>query len=79
MAFKKEVVEIIEPRDVFVGNPDAQVTLEEFGEYESEVCAKANEIVKKFNVNTQRQDKHIRKNFENPLQLKSKGIKVILN
>lgn len=46
MAFKKDVVEIIEPRDVFVGNPKAEVTLEEFGEYESEVCAKANEIVK---------------------------------
>ena len=47
MAFKKEVVEIIEPRDVFVGNVKAEVTLEEFGEYESEPCAKANEIVKK--------------------------------
>ena len=47
MAFKKEVVEIIEPKDVFVGNIKAEVTLEEFGEYESEVCAKANEVVKK--------------------------------
>jgi protein-disulfide isomerase len=47
MAFKKEIVEIIEPRDVFVGNKKAEVTLEEFGEYESEACAKANEIVKK--------------------------------
>lgn len=47
MAFKKEVLDIIEPRDVFVGNPKALVTLEEFGEYESEVCAKANEVVKK--------------------------------
>jgi protein-disulfide isomerase len=48
MAMKpKEVVEIIEPKDVFVGNPDAAVTLMEFGEYESEDCAKANEVVKK--------------------------------
>ena len=47
MAFKKEIIEIIEPRDVFVGNVKAEVTLEEFGEYESEACAKANEIVKK--------------------------------
>jgi protein-disulfide isomerase len=46
MAFKKEVVEIIEPKDVFVGNPEAPVTLMEFGEYESEACAKANEVVK---------------------------------
>ncbi len=50
MAFKKDVVEIIEPKDVFVGNPKALVTLEEFGEYESEACAKANEIVKKLLV-----------------------------
>ncbi|MBS1733172.1 MAG: thioredoxin domain-containing protein [Bacteroidetes bacterium] len=47
MAFKKDVVEIIEPRNVFVGNAKAEVTLEEFGEYESEACAKANEVVKK--------------------------------
>lgn len=46
MAFKKEVVEIIDPKDVFVGDPDAPVTLMEFGEYESEACAKANEVVK---------------------------------
>ena len=43
----KEVVEIIPPKDIFVGNPDAPVTLMEFGEYESEDCAKANEVVKK--------------------------------
>jgi protein-disulfide isomerase len=47
MAFKKEIVEIIEPKDVFVGDINAPVTLEEFGEYESDVCAKANEVVKK--------------------------------
>jgi len=46
MAFKKETVEIIEPKNVFVGNPKASVTLEEFGEYESDACAKANEVVK---------------------------------
>ncbi|NNV57861.1 DsbA family protein [Limnovirga soli] len=46
MAFKKEIVEIIEPRDMFVGNPEAPVTLMEFGEYESEICANANEVVK---------------------------------
>jgi predicted DsbA family dithiol-disulfide isomerase len=50
MAFKKEVVEIIEPRDIFVGNVKAEITLEEFGEYESEVCAKANESVKQLLV-----------------------------
>ncbi len=46
MAFKKEEVIIIEPREVFVGKKDAPVTLMEFGEYENEDCAKANEIVK---------------------------------
>jgi len=47
MAFKKEEVEIIEPKDVFVGDKSAPVTLVEFGDYESEACAKANEVVKK--------------------------------
>ena len=46
MAFKKDDVIIIEPREIFVGKKDAPVTLMEFGEYESEECAKANEIVK---------------------------------
>lgn len=46
MAFKKDDVIIIEPKEMFVGNIDAAVTLVEFGEYESEECAKVNEVVK---------------------------------
>jgi protein-disulfide isomerase len=46
MAFKKEEIIIIEPREIFVGKKDAAVTLMEFGEYENEDCAKANEVVK---------------------------------
>ena len=46
MAFKKDDIIIIEPREVFVGKKDAPVTLIEFGEYENEECAKVNEIVK---------------------------------
>lgn len=46
MAFKKDEVIIIEPKEMFVGKMDAPVTLMEFGEYESEECARANEIVK---------------------------------
>jgi len=46
MAFKKEEIIIIEPKEIFVGKQDAPVTLMEFGEYENEDCAKANEIVK---------------------------------
>ena len=46
MAFKKDDVIIIEPKEMFVGKMDAPVTLTEFGEYENEECAKANEIVK---------------------------------
>ncbi|MBN8685866.1 MAG: thioredoxin domain-containing protein [Chitinophagales bacterium] len=46
MAFKKDDVIIIEPKEVFVGKKDAPVTLVEFGEYESEECAKVNEVVK---------------------------------
>ena len=48
MAFKKDDIIIIEPREVFVGKKDAPVTLIEFGEYENEECAKVNEIVKQW-------------------------------
>jgi len=60
MAFGKETVEIIEPKDVFVGNKKAAVTLMEFGEYESEDCAKANEVVKQL---LEKYDGKIRFNF----------------
>jgi protein-disulfide isomerase len=46
MPLKKEIEIIIEPREIFVGDEDAPVTLMEFGDYESEACAKANEVVK---------------------------------
>lgn len=47
MAFGKEVPDVIETKDVFVGDKKAPVTLMEFGEYENEECAKVNEVVKK--------------------------------
>ena len=46
MPLQKEIVIIIKPTEMFVGNEKAAVTLMEWGEYESEECAKANEIVK---------------------------------
>ncbi|MEN9548219.1 MAG: hypothetical protein RIR12_810 [Bacteroidota bacterium] len=46
MAFKKDDIVIIEPKDIYVGKSDAAVLLTEFGEYENEECAKVNEIVK---------------------------------
>lgn len=42
----KDLPPIIEPRDVVVGNPEARVTIMEFGDYESEACVQANEVVK---------------------------------
>lgn len=50
MAFKKDDIIIIEPKEMFVGKKDAPVTLVEFGEYENEECAKVNEIVKQLLV-----------------------------
>jgi protein-disulfide isomerase len=44
---KKETVEIIPTKDVYVGDPKAPVTLMEYGDYESEACAKVNEVVAK--------------------------------
>jgi hypothetical protein len=46
MPAPKEVVIIIKPTEMWVGNEKASVTLMEWGEYESEECAKANEVVK---------------------------------
>ena len=46
MPLQKEVVIIIKPTEMWVGNEKAPVTLMEWGEYESEECAKANEVVK---------------------------------
>lgn len=43
---KAEVVEVIPSSKIFTGNPDAAVTLMEFGDYESTECAEANEVVK---------------------------------
>jgi protein-disulfide isomerase len=60
MAFKKEIEEIIEPKDIFVGKKDAPITLMEFGEYENEDCARANEVVKQL---LEEYDGKIRFNF----------------
>jgi protein-disulfide isomerase len=46
MKYQKEVAPIIEPKDMIVGDPKAPVTIVEFGDYESDACAKANEVVK---------------------------------
>ena len=46
MPAPKEIVIIIKPTEMWVGNEKAPVTLMEWGEYESEDCAKANEVVK---------------------------------
>jgi len=47
MAMKAKTIEIIPTKNIWVGNLDAPVSLVEFGDYESEACAKANEVVKK--------------------------------
>jgi protein-disulfide isomerase len=47
MAIKAKTVEIIPTKNIWVGSSQAKVSLVEFGDYESEACAKANEIVKK--------------------------------
>ncbi|GAC1426619.1 MAG: DsbA family protein [Flavisolibacter sp.] len=42
---QKDIVEIIEPKKIFVGNKNAPVTIMEYFDYESEACAKANQVV----------------------------------
>ena len=46
MRGKKDELPIKEPREIIIGNPKAPVTLVEFGDYESEACARAHSIVK---------------------------------
>lgn len=46
MRIKKDELPIKEPREIIVGNPDAPVTLMEFGDYESEACVRIHPIVK---------------------------------
>lgn len=43
---KAEIVEVIPSKKIVVGDAKAPVTLMEFGDYESEACAKAHEVVK---------------------------------
>lgn len=43
---KVEVPEVIPSKKIFVGDKDAPITLMMFGDYESEACAKAHEVVK---------------------------------
>jgi protein-disulfide isomerase len=43
----KEIPVIIPTKDIFVGDLKAPVTLTEYGDYESEACAKVNEVVEK--------------------------------
>ncbi|TWI80249.1 protein-disulfide isomerase [Lacibacter cauensis] len=45
MAQKQAEIEIIPPKDIWVGNKKAPVKLVMYGDYESEACAKANEVV----------------------------------
>jgi protein-disulfide isomerase len=46
MRYGKETIPVIPQKDIIIGDPEAPVTLEEFGDYESAECAQANEAVK---------------------------------
>jgi protein-disulfide isomerase len=43
---KAEIVEVIPSKKIFTGEANAPITLMEFGDYESEECAQAHEVVK---------------------------------
>jgi protein-disulfide isomerase len=42
---QKEILPVIEPKDIFIGPENAPVRLMEFGDYESEACSRAQEAV----------------------------------
>jgi len=47
---QKSKIDIIPPKDFWIGNTDAPVSLVMFGDYESQACAEAHEVVKKLLV-----------------------------
>ena len=52
--------DIIQPKDVFVGDPEAPVTLTEFADYESPDVVNAHQVVQEI---LERYDGHVRFNF----------------
>jgi protein-disulfide isomerase len=47
---QKSKIDIIPPKEFWIGNAEAPVSLVMFGDYESEACAQAHEVVKKLLV-----------------------------
>jgi protein-disulfide isomerase len=47
MKFQKEIAPIIPSKEMITGEPSAPLQLVMFGDYESEACARANEVVAK--------------------------------
>ena len=47
MSHKNKSIDIIPPRHIWVGDPHAPVALVEFGDYESEACAKLQPVIQK--------------------------------
>jgi protein-disulfide isomerase len=46
MSISRNVKEIIEPEDIFIGNKNAPVTIKFYVDYESLACLHANEVIK---------------------------------
>jgi protein-disulfide isomerase len=57
---KAKEIEIIPPKDIWVGNKKAPVKLVMYGDYEDEACAKANDVV---NVLLEKYGEEIQFNF----------------
>ena len=64
---QKSKIDIIPPKDFWIGNTEAPVSLVMFGDYESEACAQAHEVVKKLLVDYDRRLKFNYRHF--PLTL----------
>jgi len=60
---KAEVIEVTPSKKIFVGKADAPITLVEFGDYESEACAKANMAVTKILENYPNEVKFVFRHF----------------
>ena len=45
MKYQKEVIPVIPPKEIVIGDASAKVKIVMFGDYESDACAKATDVI----------------------------------
>jgi protein-disulfide isomerase len=45
MKYQKEVIPVIPPKEIVIGDAAAKIKIVMFGDYESDACAKATDVI----------------------------------